>query len=253
MGSSPLSKRTGKLVITGIIIALPDEISSLTNKKINKGECIFINDNILLSCSGTGPVNATKASWQLIDQGAERLISWGCAAALDHALKPGDLVLPKTLQAEDKNQFSIENPWLTYTLSQLSTLNPLTGVLAESSTIVAESIAKQAIQQQSGAIALDMESIAIAKVAKQHNTPILVIRSIADPVSMDLPKAVSYSLNNQGDVVLSKLLWFLLTHPAELPSLIKLGLHFNAAKNKLKLVANQIDIIISFNQQTVAQ
>jgi len=51
---------------------------------------------------------------------------------------------------------------------------------------------------------------------------------------------------------LSKLLWFLLTHPTELPGLIKLGLHFNAAKNKLKLVAKHLDIIVGFEQKTAS-
>lgn len=133
---------------------------------------------------------------------------------------------------------------------QLAALNINTGLLAESSTIVAQSSAKRLINSQSSAIALDMESIAVAQTANQHSLPVLVIRSIADPVSMSLPKAVSYALDDEGEVVLTKLLWFLLTHPTELPSLIKLGIHFNAAKNKLKLVAKQLDKIVSFESKT---
>lgn len=240
-------------MITGIIIALPDEISSLTSKKINKGECITINGNILLALSGAGPENAIKASELLLEKGANRLISWGCAAALHPDLKPGDLVLADNLLSADKQQLSIDSPWLKHVTEQLSALNPITGRLAESHTIVADSIDKKTIHQQSGAIALDMESIAVAKTALLNNCPTLVIRCIADPVSMSLPKAVSYALNNEGDVVLPKLLWFLLIHPSELPGLIKLGSHFNAAKNKLKLAAKQLDIIAGFEQQTAKQ
>ncbi len=237
-------------MITGIVIALPDEISSLTSKKINQGECISINKNTLLALSGAGPENAAKASQLLINKGANRLISWGCAAALDANLKPGDLVLANQLLSAEKQALFIESPWLQQITAQLTALNPITGTLAESYTIVAESIAKQIIYQQSGAIALDMESIAIVKTARKNDCPAVVIRCIADPVSMSLPKAVSYALNNSGNIVLPKLLWFLLTHPGELPGLVKLGLHFNAAKNKLKLVAKQLDIIIGFEQQT---
>jgi len=240
-------------VITGIIVALPEEISSLTSKKICKGDCFFINENILVACSGAGPENATKASQLLINKGAKRLISWGCAAALKVNLHPGDLVLPQTLITEEQRQFSnlhINTPWLENVLDHLSPLNPYTGPLAESSFIVAESADKKLIHKQTRAIALDMESIAVAKIAIEYKIPVLVIRCIADPVSMSLPKAVSYALNKQGDIILAKLLWFLLTHPSELPGLIKLGLHFNAAKNKLKLVANQLDIIVGFEQNT---
>ena len=238
-------------MITGIIIALPDEVSSLTDKKIHKGDCVFINDNILVTCSGAGPENAKKASKLLINKGAKKLISWGCAAALKKNLHAGDLILPETLQTERQEDLTISSGWLNDVINHLSALNPHTGSLAESSSIVAESSAKKAIHKQTRAIALDMESIAIAKIAIQNNLPFLVIRCIADPVSMSLPKAVSYALNNEGDIVLPKLLWFLLTHPSELPSLIKLGLHFNAAKNKLKLVAKHLDIIAGFEQNTV--
>lgn len=238
-------------MITGIIVALPDEISSLTNKKVNKGDCIFINDKTLLTCSGAGPENATNASLLLIKKGAKRLISWGCAAALEAELKPGDLVLPKNLHSEKHETISIESLWLTHVLDHFSDFKPLTGLLAESPIIVAESSEKQTIHSRSGAIALDMESVAIAKTAIQHDFPALVIRSIADPVTMSLPNAISYALNQQGDVSLTKLLWFLLTHPNELPALIKLGLHFKVAKNKLKSVSKQLDIIVGFEQKTV--
>lgn len=237
-------------MITGIIVALPNEISSLTRKKVSKGDCAFINDNTLIACSGAGPENATKASQLLIDKGAERLISWGCAAALKANLHPGDLVLPQTLQTERHEELTLASPWLNNVLDRLSHLNPYTGSLLESSFIVAESVEKKAIYKQTRAIALDMESIAVARIAIQNSIPVLVIRCIADPVTMSLPKAVSYALNEQGDIVLAKLLWFLLTHPHELPGLIKLGLHFNAAKNKLKLVARHLDIIDGFEQNT---
>lgn len=235
-------------MITGIVVALPEEISTLTKQKINKGDCVFLNEKTLLAFSGTGPENATNASQLLIDKGAKRLISWGCAAALKINLKPGDLILPQILHSESNQQFSLTSSWFQQTLEQLSPLNPNTGSLAESSIIVAKSSDKKSLHQQTRAIAVDMESVAVTRLAIRNNLPALVIRCIADPVTMDLPNAVSYALNSKGDVILAKLLWFLLTHPNELPSLIKLGLHFNAAKNKLKLVAEHLDTIASFDQ-----
>lgn len=240
-------------MITGIIIALADEINSLTTYKINKGDCVFINERTLLAFSGAGSENASKACHLLINKGAQRLISWGCAAALNNSLKPGDLVLPRTLVAENQQQLSINSPWSDYVTEQLSQLKPYTGSLSESFIIVAKSSEKKTIHQQTGAIALDMESIAIAKTAKQYSLPVLVIRAIADPVTMDLSKAISYAFNKQGDIELTKLLSYVLAHPSEIPGLIKLGLHFSAAKNKLKLVANQLDTIVGFEQITVTE
>ena len=121
------------------------------------------------------------------------------------------------------------------------------GRLAESVNIVSSSKDKKKLHLKTGADALDMETIAVAKVAKQCNLPFLAIRVIADPVNMNLPQAINYSLNNLGDIVLRKLFFFLLLHPGELPGLIRLGVHFNAAKKTLKSVARHLDTVAGFN------
>lgn len=229
-------------MITGIVVALPEELSTLTSKKIDKGCCVFIADEIVLAYSGAGANNAQNASELLLAQGAARLISWGCAAALSDSLKPGDLILADTLTDAEGAQIGIASDWLNHAKTLLSTsLKAHPGGLAESKSIVAAAKDKHHLHIRTGAVALDMESIAIAKVASQHKLPFLAIRAIADPVNMDLPKAINHSLNDAGDIVLGKLLLFIALHPAELPGLIKLGLHFNAAKNTLKSVAKQLE------------
>ncbi|WP_031435901.1 phosphorylase family protein [Methylobacter tundripaludum] len=237
-------------MITGIVVALPEELSTLTSKKIDKGCCVFITDTIILAHSGAGADNARAASELLVAQGAIRLISWGCAAALSTSLKSGDLVLPDTMIDAEGTQIATHPVWHSYTKNLLSsTLKAHTGGLVESKTIVASGKDKKHLHTQTGAVALDMESIAIAKVALQNNLPFLAVRAMADPVNMDLPKAINHSLNDEGDIVLSKLLLFIALHPAELPGLIKLGLHFNAAKNTLKLVAKQLDHLTALPSQ----
>jgi len=237
----------------GIVVALPDEGSSLSHRKLTLGQCIQLTDQILLMCSGIGAENARQASQQLIDKGVTRLISWGCAAALDSQLQAGDLVIPKILHCIDHQELSIDNPWRDHALTVLSALNPRTEKLIESTKLVAQSTDKQTLYQSTQAIALDMESVAIANIAITNNIPILVIRAIADPASMSLPQAISYALNQQGLVNLPRLLRFIACHPGEIPALAKLGLHFQQAKNKLKCVAKQLDIIVGFDQKTAHQ
>jgi len=239
-------------LITGIVIALPEELSTLTSKKIDKGCCVAITDHIVLAHSGAGAVNARAASEALIEQGACRLISWGCAAALSAALKPGDLVLAPTLIDNENVQIDAHLDWIEASQNLLSnSIKTHIGSLAESHGIVARSQNKKQLHTETGAIALDMESVAVAKVAKENNLPFLAVRAIADPVDMDLPKAINHSLNAEGDIVLAKLLSFIALHPAELPGLIKLGLHFNAAKKTLKLVAQQLDHLTAFPSQAL--
>jgi adenosylhomocysteine nucleosidase len=232
--------------VCGIVVALPEELATLTGQKPAQGECVSITENILLSFAGAGPINADLAARRLIEQGANCLISWGCAAALAPQLKPGDLVVPERLLSEQQ-AFHTNNQWSQHLQKTMGTqLNLFTGTLAESINIVASSADKRRIHQNCGALALDMESAAVVKAAQQANLPCVVIRAIADPVTMDLPQSVVHALNDQGRVELSKLLRFLLAHPWEIPALIKLGLHFNAARKTLKKIAKQLNEIIHF-------
>ena len=232
---------------TGIVVALPEELGTLTSKKIATGCCVFIRDAIVIAYSGAGANNARIASELLIAQGADRLISWGCAAALGGALNPGDLVLADSLIDADGVRIDIAPDWHGHTLNLLTTtLRTHVGCLAESKSIVASAQHKKSLHILTGAVALDMESIAVAKVARQNRLPFLAIRAIADPHNMNLPNAIEHSFNNQGDIDASKLLLYVALHPTELPGLIKLGLHFYAAKNALKRAAEQLDHVIAF-------
>lgn len=231
-------------MITGIVVALPEEFRTLTSGKVEKGNYCKLTDNILLAYAGTGSENAQKASELLTTKGVGQLISWGCAAALAPELKPGDLVLPRCLLTEDNQELNCDQNWIDQVCQILpSDISINLGQLTESRTIVAETKDKQLIHSQTGAVALDMESCAIAKAAIQAQIPCLVVRVIADPVSMNLPTAVSHALNSEGEIKIGKLLIYLLSQPMEIPALIKLGLHFNGAKKTLKSIAKYLDKI----------
>ncbi|MGR9052757.1 MAG: phosphorylase family protein, partial [Gammaproteobacteria bacterium] len=113
--------------------------------------------------------------------------------------------------------------------------------LAESKALVVDSSGKAQLHRQTGADVLDMETVAVAKVALERNVPFLAVRAIADPVNMSLPLAVVHALNGDGEVELPRLFSYLLRHPGELPDLIRLGRYFNSAKKTLKQTARYLD------------
>ena len=240
-------------MITGIVVALPEELSTLTSKKLTKGNSCFISNNVLVIHAGTGSTNARRSAEYLVTQGATKLISWGCAAALSELLKPGDLILANELTYTENNKnltVSVNANWLQHTKELLSTFKKInTGCLVESKSIVSSSEEKHKIHTATNAVALDMETIAIAKIAYKHALPFLAIRVIADPVEMNLPLAISHSLNEHGEVSLSKLMFYLARHPTELPGLIKLALHFKAATKTLKLIAKHLDTVTLFQTE----
>ncbi len=235
-------------MITGIVVALPEELSTLTAKKLAKGEVLFLSERVLVAYAGTGHANATQAAHLLVANGAKKLISWGCAGALADYINSGDLILANRLvdaKGDLAVSTSISSEWHAHSHNHLSNYVTIhSGLLVESTVVVSSSTDKQKLYQETGALAVDMESIAVAKVAQHHNHPFLVIRSIVDPAHLNLPLAISRSVNGQGDVVMRLLLLYILRNPSEIPALIKLGRHFGAATKTLKIIAIQLDYLI---------
>ena len=233
--------------MVGIVVALPEELATLTRVKPAQEECFALNARVFVVYAGAGPLNAAKAAYSLIGKGVASLISWGCAAALSPDLKPGALLLPLQVVSEQGERFSTDAQAVQFLQALfLKNLTINTAALLESSRVVADSREKQRLHDQTGAVALDMESAAVMKVAEMERLPCLVVRAIADPVSMDLPKAVVQALNAQGQIELAKLLRYLLTHPWQIPALIKLGLYFHAAQKTLKVVAGKLNDFLDF-------
>jgi adenosylhomocysteine nucleosidase len=239
-------------VIIGIVVALPEELTTLTDKHVGKGHCVFIAKQILVVYSGAGYQNAHAAAELLIAKGATHLVSWGCAAGLAKYLKAGDLVLPDTVIDGDNARIAVNTEWQKHCIQLLSISREVhTGSLLTTEQLVTSSKDKKQLNLKTGAVALDMESAAIAKVAQQRGLSFLVVRAIADSVNANLPQAVTHALNAQGDIELKKLVLFLALHPYELSGLIKLGLHFRAAKKTLQQVATQLPGIAALNTRIV--
>ena len=239
-------------MITGIIVALPEEISTLTSASLQQGESIRLNNNIVLMLAGAGPENAAHAAYQLIKHnGANRLISWGCAAALVDYLTPGDLILAENLIDKNQQILACDSNWLSHTRETLKHLSLFQEPLVESQHIIGTAEGKQRLYIETQAIAVDMESAAIARIAKQHHCPFLLVRSIADTANMNLPQAIYHAMNAEGRVDISKLLLFILKKPSEIPGLIHLGLCFSSAKKTLTAIAKHLDKIVDFESKTL--
>lgn len=229
-------------MIVGLVVALPEEIATLTDKSVAKGHCVFINRRVLVAYSGAGGQNAQRAAELLVAKGVTHLVSWGCAAGLSPMVRPGDLVLPEFIVDSEGAKITIDTEVYRHSKSVLSKVGGNHGGgLLTSSHLVSSAKEKNQLHVATGAIALDMESMAVAQVAKQRVLPFLAVRAIADPATSGLPRAVSVALNDQGDIVMAKLLLSILRCPLDIPRLIRLGWQFRKAKMTLKQVALHLD------------
>jgi len=193
-----------------------------------------------LSISGIGPEAACAAAMSLVEHGATALLSWGCAGALSSTLEPGDLLLPRTILTGDNQMLHPHEMWRKRLADQLSgALKWHEDMLVESNRTISGTAEKQAMAHTSGAIAVDMESAAIGRVADQAGIPFMVIRAVADSADEGLPSCITEAVNGRGQLQMMRLLPILILRPALWPKLARLGRHFHAATRTLRMVSER--------------
>lgn len=222
----------------GIIVALAEELKSLTNQTIETGSSINLKEDVLLFLSGTGPERAGEAASLLVEQGASALLSWGCAAGLISELKPGNLLLPEQIHSADGIVLPVDKDWHNRLQHILSGDIPiLKGSLLEYVKIISDPDEKRLLNENSQAIAVDMESAAIAKVAQKNNLVFLAIKAIADTSHQRIPQSVLKSLDTHGQINKRVLIKHALLHPFDCIALAQLGRQFSLAKKTLLKIA----------------
>lgn len=228
--------------VTGVVVALADEARPLSPRlrraRLRAGDVIPIDDQLLLAISGIGPERATRAADRLLAQGVSTLASWGTAGGLDPRLPRAALVLPKRVIDGDGNSYAVDGPWrwrLEHTLTGIVTL--ASGPLLSSARPLVNTRQKAEAFERTGAIAVDMESAAVAARATAAQCPFMVVRTITDTASERLPAAALAAVDADGRFQPLQLLLALLRRPGDLPGLMKLGRHFGAARHTLRQTA----------------
>jgi len=144
-----------------------------------------------LALAGPGADRAEQAARYLVREGVDALVSWGVAAGLDPSLAPGTLLLPERVLAANGDCYSLTGAWHTRAVEHTVDAAPVLGPLAETVSLLPGPSAKAALQARTGAIAADMESAAVVRVARDSRLPVLVVRAVLDAADVTLPEAWS--------------------------------------------------------------
>ena len=224
-------------ICVGIVVAMPAELRSLCREAVGVGATLAIRDQAVIAVSGVGEQRAAQAAQTLVDAGVSGLVSWGCAAGLDAELPAGALCLPEAVVMADLQRWPTDADWRREVVAALGRRAICEGALAHASQVVASSAAKRELAARAGAVVADMESAAIARVARRHDLPLLVVRSVVDPLALTLPAIVTEHVDDSGRVPLAPLLRGLLRRPSDLLTLLQLASGFRASLASLRAVA----------------
>lgn len=190
----------------GIVYATPIELSSLL-ERCERGRKYLGRrftfrgarlGEIRIACvqCGMGTDRAREATLALLDGHSPKwIISAGFSGALQPELKVGDITVGNSLVGPDGEELRIDlgmapNPVQGLYVGRLLTLDRIIRTAAE----------KRALGEQYAALAVDMESLAVAKTCREARTRCLVIRTISDDLLSDLPPEILTLVGDTGSV-----------------------------------------------------
>ncbi|MBI2081976.1 MAG: hypothetical protein HYT76_00250 [Deltaproteobacteria bacterium] len=185
-----------------LIYALSDEIKPFL-KKNREGS------PLLLCRCGIGMGNAHEATEILIDRShPDFILSAGYAGGLREGMRPGDIVLPTEIWCESPDRFS-PDPTLRNRLKdeiQKSDLPLHEGPLLTVFNPLKSPEEKREAGKR-GAIAVDMETVAIAAVCSKKGVSFVSLRVVFDPVEMEAPEFEPSKVIQKSPLKIPKLFW----------------------------------------------
>jgi adenosylhomocysteine nucleosidase len=161
-----------------------------------------------------------------IAEGGRAIISFGIAAGLGSAMAPGACLVGGEVVHAGRS-YGADATWAARLEDRLGGTGPVTVAGVDHPlTSVAE---KRALHVHSGAVAADMESHIVARLATRHGLPFAVLRVIADSAEQDIPPAALAGMGSDGEIDILGVLGSLVKDPSQLPGLLRLAVAARAA------------------------
>ncbi len=165
------------------------------------------------------------------------ILSFGICGALDPGLRVGDLVIADGVAIGD-TCLAADAVWTAELRSALPAARP--GDIAGGDVIIDSLEAKSALWRATGAVAVDMESHAVARAASNIGIPFAVVRAVSDTADRALPRAAQAGFRTDGEPDVGAVISALARRPWELPALIRVALEAEAAFRTLERAARAI-------------
>lgn len=162
--------------------------------------------------SGMGPDLARALGERLTERPLRAMIATGFCGALIPRLEPGEVIVAEQVVHENTGDvFAADDLMLAAAVGRRGTL--------VSASEVARTPADRAALQ---GLAVDMESAALARAARDADVPFIAIRAVSDRFRDRVPDIIDM-LDHLGRPDRGAIAAFALRHPSELPRLIRLG------------------------------
>ena len=223
----------------GIVSALPIELGQFLDrcervKHYRGNDLVFRGGRydgirVVVAESGMGFARARKATRALIDAHSPRwVLSCGFSGALQPDMKLGHIVMANEIVDQHGQHVDIN-----LSLPSDEEHGLYVGRILTADELVRTVADKQALHEQYQAIAVDMESLAVAQVAGESKTGFMAVRVISDDMSADLPPEVLSIIGDTGAVRLGAALTSIVKRPESFKDMLHLRANAQSAARSL--------------------
>ena len=190
---------------------------------------IAAGPQVLVVCRGA-ETEVADTLQRAVRAGCRSIVSFGIAGGLDPDLRAGDCIIASDI-ADARQLHPTDATWSRKLADAIPGARP--GRIVGVDSIVAHPAAKRDLYLRTDAVAVDMESHIVARVAADHKLAFTAIRVVLDPAHRLLPEAAILAANGDGSVNLTPVLRAIFAYPSQLPALIQLALDAYAARSAL--------------------
>ena len=183
--------RQGVGFTIGFIAALASECASLRRHRPRAAPWLVVQ-------SGPGAARAADGAARAVDSGAGLLVSWGLAGGLGPAVAPGTVLLPRRVLEPGAEPLPVDAVWHARLCNLAGELALEQGDLLTAPAVLESPAAKRAAAAATRAVAVDMESSAIAAVAARANVPFVALRVVVDGFDDTLPPGTARWIDARG-------------------------------------------------------
>ncbi|MCY4395437.1 MAG: purine phosphorylase [Rhodospirillaceae bacterium] len=198
---------------------------------------------LMVHAAAGRPEEAAAAARAMAAHGASGLVSFGVAGGLDPSLGAGVIVIAASVIGPDGEALPAHQPWVKALMRLDGGYD--SGAVVGSDDLVMTALDKRRLFRRYGALAVDMESHAVAAVARDAGIPFAAIRAIGDPAGRSVPRAALAGLMPDGRTRALPVLAGLLRRPHDFAGIWRLARETNRALAALRgaVEAGAIDVL----------
>jgi hopanoid-associated phosphorylase len=195
----------------------------------------------IVTVCGPGPWRVAQRLHEVLADGVEGIVSFGCAGGLDPQIPCGSCVVAVEVLTPD-GPVAADPDWTGALLARLPGAHA--AALAGVDAPLATSAAKAQLWRTTGAIAADMESHAAALAARRHGLPFAACRVVLDPAWRGVPACALAGMDAAGAAW--PVLRGLASEPGQFASLCALARDAWVARRELRRARARLGVALGW-------